>query len=604
MEPMTPPMTPDRLLASLNPDQRQAVESKAPHLVVIAGAGSGKTRTLAAKIVRLVRLEGAEPESVLAFTFTRAAASELRGRIQDALGLDAERVEITTLHGWAWSLLQLTGHGAGLQVAEEAEVEEEIDRLYEGVTRRPEANRVGVRALHAALREIETTGLTPDRTTIEGRGAVTAAELGAFDLARVLHQRLRLHGLISYGQILPLLEDHLNTHAADRTPQGQDAGEAWERFRSYRHVLVDEAQDLTELEQRLIRRLGEHAARCYVLDPRQAIYGWRGSIPLEPAEDAHVVPLRQGYRFGDPLASASEAAAANTWSGGWEWLERHARQLRAAQHETKLLEVRFSEEEREDVEDLRADPLELLLRHVPPARYGGQAVLTRTNRVADLIVARDPGRFHRVRNQVEPHLRAVMAMARLALNHRNAAACAHLLRVHGWPEAAVEEIRGNAGRRRPMSEQVRRHVESGKAQAPLLLTMLPDEKVARSLPLGALVPAVCSVRQEWKASRDDLLERLDRIGAHDAPLPRALDILADELRVDGAGWDYAERHELVGVGTIHGAKGREWDHVALVTHAEDGTSRDPEEWRTHYVALTRARRSLLVLELPRTWRAW
>lgn len=594
MEPMTPPMTPDRLLASLNPEQRRAVESQAPHLVVIAGAGTGKTRTLAAKIVRLVRLQGAEPESVLAFTFTRAAASELRGRIQDALGLEAERVEITTIHGWAWGLIRLLGVDY-LQVADQEELEEEMGRLYEGPTRRPEASHCGIRKLQEAVRHMETTGWNPE---LESAGT-SSRDTHARKLLQVLLARLRRSGLIPYAHILPELATHLGGCS-------EAACGACERLRAYRHVLVDEAQDLTELEQTLIRYLRQvgGTSTTYVLDPRQAIYGWRGSIPLRPAEDAHVVALRQGYRFGDPLASASEAAAANTWSGGWEWLESHARQLRAAQHETKLLEVRFSEEELEDVEDLRADPLELLLRHVPPARYGGGAVLTRTNRVADLIVAKDPQRFHRVRNQVEPPLRAVMALARLALNHRNAAACAHLLRVHGWPEAAVEEVRGNAGRRRPMSEQVQLHVESGKAQAPLLLSMLPDQRTARSLPLGALVPAVCSVRQEWKAGQAELLERLDRIGAHDAPLPHALDILADELRVDGAGWDYAERHELVAVGTIHGAKGREWDHVALVTHAEDETSRDPEEWRTLYVALTRARRTLLRLELPRTWRAW
>jgi len=598
MDPHTPPMTPDRLLVSLNPDQRAAVTSTADSLVVIAGAGTGKTRVLAARIVRLVRLEGVEPEAVLAFTFTRAAASELRGRIQDALGLEAERVEITTIHAWAMSLLRLAGGPeASLQVAEEAEVEEELGRLYEGATRRPEAAQCGIRKLREAIGHMETHGWNPE---LESAGT-SSRDVAARQLLRVLLARLRQSYLIPYAAILPALATHIGG-CVPLDHEGPCA--ACERLAAYRHVLVDEAQDLSELEQRIIRFLGEEARRLYVLDPRQSVYGWRGAQPLKPSDATAVQPLRQGYRYGAELAARAAAVGRECYGGGWEWLEDHTVTLTPAPHETPVAEIKLSTEQLEDVEDLSPlDPLEILLRHVPPARYGGGAVLTRTNRVADLIVDREPNRFHRVRNVVEDPLRAAMAMARLSLNHANPSACAHLLRVQGMTDTQIEIHRGRAGRRRSLLAQMR---TMDVAEIPSLMAFLPEEGAARRLPFASVFAAVCTVRPDWADQRDGILERLDRTGISEAPLPHALDRLADELRLDGAGWDYAARHELVGVGTVHGAKGREWDHVAVVTHAGSwpAPGTDPEEWRTLYVALTRARRSVRILELPESWRPW
>jgi DNA helicase-2/ATP-dependent DNA helicase PcrA len=288
-------------LQGLNEAQRQAAAHAGSPVVIVAGPGTGKTRTLTRRIARRV-WQGADPATVLAVTFTNKAAAELRERLQALLGHGpGGRVRVSTFHALALAMLndwrRQVQDQPPLQVLGEEQREELLAGLLAG---RPRRERV--RAAREVARAAE--GEDPDPPSdLVSRYRQALAERGAADLSWLVRDALDL-----------LEQDPV--HLA--------------RWRGRcRVVCVDEYQDLNRHQVRLVRLLCPQGADlCVIGDPDQAIYGFRGADPayfLRFCEDypgARQVALEQSYRSGRALLQAAQGLIAHapdrpqmrTWS--------------------------------------------------------------------------------------------------------------------------------------------------------------------------------------------------------------------------------------------------------------------------------------------------
>lgn len=267
------------LLAALDPEQRAAASATGGPLLVVAGPGTGKTRTLTHRIAHLVTECGIAPESCLALTFTRRARAEMYERLTALAGRDGARCTVTTFHGLALAILreehERAGLAAGFRVAEEGE------RL--------------------AVAE-EVTGSARDaRRLLAGRqgGQGDAEEKARFEKALRERGLVDVDGLV--GMAVQLLAD--------------DPALAHRYRERFGWICVDEYQDVDERQYQLLRFLSRpESDLCAIGDPDQAIYGFRGAdvgFFLRFQEDypgARVVTLGRNYRSTTPIVAGATQA--------------------------------------------------------------------------------------------------------------------------------------------------------------------------------------------------------------------------------------------------------------------------------------------------------
>ena len=294
------------VLAGLDPDQRVAAGAGAGPLLVVAGPGTGKTRTLTHRLAYLVAEGGLAAERCLAITFTRRACAELQERLDALVPGDARRMLVTTFHGLGLRILReqhdAVGLGPGFRVADEAERLELLGELLgcsEREARRLLPELVGRKRARAA----RWPGLAAEASEVAGPLARYEAAMRKRDLVD-LDDLLALPVMLLAGD--PAL-----------------AARYRERFG---FVAVDEYQDVDELQYRLLRLLTTPEANlCVIGDPDQAIYGFRGAdvgFFLRFAEDfpaATTVRLTRNYRSSPAIvAGALQAIAPSTLVAGRE----------------------------------------------------------------------------------------------------------------------------------------------------------------------------------------------------------------------------------------------------------------------------------------------
>ena len=292
----------DPVLFGLDAEQREAVISTAAPLAIVAAAGSGKTTVLTRRIAYRVGQGTAQARHVLALTFTRDAAAELKRRLRR---LDIrEPIEAATFHGMALRLLRdraLAAHQAPPQVANDRirlarEVLTELRLKAEPYAALADLDWARARMVSADHYEAASR-------QARRRSALPSAQYAAFVGA---YERLkRRRGVIDFDDLLT------QTLTALRTDPAWAEGVRWR----YRHLFVDEAQDLNPLQHAVLEGIrGGRADICLVGDPRQAIYGWNGADPSTLAEvEVHyprvtVLALRSNYRCSPQVLRAGAAA--------------------------------------------------------------------------------------------------------------------------------------------------------------------------------------------------------------------------------------------------------------------------------------------------------
>jgi DNA helicase-2/ATP-dependent DNA helicase PcrA len=298
----------DALLRDLNPPQREAVMAGDGPLLVLASAGSGKTRVIAHRIAHLIGVRGVHPRNVLAVTFTNKAAGEMARRVEGLLqpaGLRAPLV--ATFH--AVCVRMLRQHARHLGYPPHFTIHDEDDRLAlvkecmraEGLEDRAVTPAAVVHRISAAKNQMVTAA---DFETA-ARG-FREEQLAA--VYRRYQARLEATGGVDFDDLLLLA-----VRLLDETPEVL----AWYRG-LWRHVLVDEYQDTNRAQYRIIRLLtGEHANICCVGDPDQSIYKWRGADIrniLDFERDypgTRTVRLEQNYRSTKRILAAAGAVIAH-----------------------------------------------------------------------------------------------------------------------------------------------------------------------------------------------------------------------------------------------------------------------------------------------------
>jgi uncharacterized protein (TIGR00375 family) len=272
------------LLDRLDPDQRAAAERVAGPLLIVAGPGSGKTRTLTHRIAHLVA-GGAAPDSCLAITFTRRAAAEMRERLEALLPGAAARMPIHTFHSLGLAFLREHGEAAGLHREFRVAGEAERAALLQEVL---EVSRTRAERLLRAISRAKRTGAPADLGLAEA--------LARYDEALALRNWIDFDDLV--GKTIAALEGYPGLVALTR-----------DRFR---HVSVDEFQDVDDSQVRLLSLLVPSGGNlCVIGDPDQAIYGFRGADAScfdrfhRDHPGAAVIRLRRNYRSTGTIVTAA-----------------------------------------------------------------------------------------------------------------------------------------------------------------------------------------------------------------------------------------------------------------------------------------------------------
>src|SRR5687767_9708114 len=293
-------------LSGLNPEQQEAVLKTEGPLLILAGAGSGKTRVIAHRIAYIVSEELTEPDRILAVTFTNKAAGEMRTRVETLLRVDCQRMWISTFHSLCARLLRREAPHVGL--SRDFVIYDSTDQLS---------------AIKQAMRE-----LGMDDATVQPRVA----------LSRISHAKNRMEGPevftasswnprdqqigTLYGMYLKALTDANALDFDDLLLKTVELFERSEQVRDkysekFRFLMVDEYQDTNRPQYLLIQRLASrHRNLCVVGDPDQSIYKWRGAdlrniLDFEQDfSEAKIVRLERNYRSTQVILDAASAVIA------------------------------------------------------------------------------------------------------------------------------------------------------------------------------------------------------------------------------------------------------------------------------------------------------
>src|SRR5881227_3951706 len=299
--------SPEQYLADLNPPQREAVLATEGPLLVIAGAGSGKTRVLTYRVAHLINAVGAKPNEILAITFTNKAAGEMRERLQRLLGRSGQGLWILTFHAACGRILrreaQRLGYRSNFTIYDQADQIRLVKQCLEELERDPK--RFTPRGIHNQISHAKNRLVSPDEyaNQVQSFYDQTVA-----DVYQLYQRRLFASNAVDFDDLLMLTVDVL-----ERFPE---ALEKWQK--AFRYILVDEYQDTNHAQYRLLQLLaGKHQNVFAVGDPDQSIYAFRGADInniLDFERDfpgTRTIALEQNYRSTNNILDAANHVITN-----------------------------------------------------------------------------------------------------------------------------------------------------------------------------------------------------------------------------------------------------------------------------------------------------
>jgi len=309
---------PETYLDDLNPAQREAVLTTEGPLLVVAGAGSGKTRVLTRRIAHLLHAVGAKPQEILAITFTNKAAAEMRERLEGLVGPPARACWVMTFHAACGRILRREaprlGYRTSFTIYDQADQVRLVKQCLEELDRDPK--RFTPRGIHSQISNAKNQLVGPGEY---------ASRVSSFydqtvaDVYELYQQRLFASNAVDFDDMLYLTVDVL-----ERFPE---AAERWQK--AFRYVLVDEYQDTNHAQYRLLQLLSATHMNVFAVgDPDQSIYAFRGADirnVLEFERDfpgARTIALEQNYRSTNAILEAAngvirhnrERKEKNLWS--------------------------------------------------------------------------------------------------------------------------------------------------------------------------------------------------------------------------------------------------------------------------------------------------
>jgi ATP-dependent DNA helicase UvrD/PcrA len=307
------------ILNGLNSEQRKAAEKIDGPLLILAGAGSGKTRTVTYRIAHMVLEKGISPYKILAVTFTNKAAKEMRERVESLIGLDAKKVMVSTFHSFGVRLLRVyaakLGYDANFNIYDADDQKKLVGRLMKELV--VTNKQMTPASVVSRISKYKEDGDEPADVTKEVYNADTRVIAAVYEKYA---EELIKNNAMDFADLL------LNTNKL------LDDKEVLEKIQDrYEYVMVDEYQDTNNIQYQIITKIAKKYKNiCVVGDEDQSIYGFRGAnikniLDFEKEyKDALVVKLEQNYRSTQNiLGAANSVIKLNTTSRGKNlWTEK------------------------------------------------------------------------------------------------------------------------------------------------------------------------------------------------------------------------------------------------------------------------------------------
>ena len=318
---------PEALLEGLNPQQRAAVIHEGPPLLIVAGAGSGKTRVLAHRIAHLLAARDVRPGQILAITFTNKAAGEMRDRVASLIGARSQGMWVSTFHSACVRILRREAAHVGLKSTFSIYDAADSQRLMSMVLRDLDLDpkRYRPRAFSAQVSNLKNE-LVDEETYSAGLGEASHQERMVAEAYRLYQARLRQANAMDFDDLIMATVNILQAFP--------DVAEYYHR--RFRHVMVDEYQDTNTAQYQLVRELVGHVAGgsaggdtdgantgviapaelAVVGDADQSIYAFRGATIRNIVEfeqdypNARTILLEQNYRSTQTILRAANAVIA------------------------------------------------------------------------------------------------------------------------------------------------------------------------------------------------------------------------------------------------------------------------------------------------------
>ncbi|MBX3180422.1 MAG: UvrD-helicase domain-containing protein [Candidatus Hydrogenedentes bacterium] len=599
-------------MISLNREQKAAVTAADGPLLVLAGAGSGKTRVIIERMAWLVEERGVDPRYLLALTFTNKAAAEMRERFARRLEVDRVASWLGTFHSFALFVLRREiehlGRNRNFTVFDAADQLSLMKRLVKAMPR--EMAEVSPRdALHW-ISNLKQEVKAPDHEAEPD----DRAEIACRYLWDAYHAALKAASAVDFDDLLVLMVELL-----------RDCPDVRERYQQrYRHVLVDEYQDTNRAQYLIARYLSEGHGNIFAVgDEDQSIYSWRGADINNILDfsrdfpDASVVRLEQNYRSTQTILDAANNVVQHN-------INRLGKTLRTESGPGDRVGFYLAETGEEEAD--------FVIRHMARKGYSPAqvAVLYRTNNQARLIeeALRAKDIHYTVVGGIKfysrKEIKDVLAYLRVLANPIDDEALRRIINVpaRGIGATTQERLEEYAQLRKCSLLQVMRDTEldetlPGRARkaAGELVHLIDDLALdAKELDLGDLVEKLLDetgyrdfIQQSDEKDFRTRLESLDEFvvscRTRDAKGERGLLPFLQDLSLiaDVDTWD--SDVPAVTLMTIHSAKGLEFDYVYLIGLEEgllpfgvDFGEEDnlEEERRLCYVAMTRARQGLVL----------
>ncbi|MFH2055449.1 MAG: UvrD-helicase domain-containing protein, partial [bacterium] len=605
------------ILAGLNEPQLQAVTHRDGPLLVLAGAGSGKTRVLTTRVAFLLSESLAQPEEILAVTFTNKAAGEMKERIQHLTGIDSRRMQVSTFHSFAARLLRVHGERIGIPAGYTIYDDEDSLALIKSCIK-----ELGIDSKVATPRVVQHR-ISDSKSELVGVEEYErlAADFITEKVARVyaLYQRrLRKAGALDFDD---LLSEAVRLMASDE--QTSDLLQ-----RRYRYLLIDEYQDTNRAQYQMALLLAGQRQNLFAVgDEDQSIYGWRGAninniLDFEvDFPGCKIVRLEQNYRSTQRILKAASTVIANNKL-------RKGKTLFSTGEVGEPLTLLITESDRAEAEEVAGRIERQITAGVPRKEI---AILYRTNAQSRVLEESLKRRFIAyqivggVRFYQRREVKDLLAYLRLLLNPKDDVS---FTRVVNYPKRGIGttsiaklstaaqarglsllELAGSASLSDvlPKSTAVKlqkfahllRDLEVKLSVQPLepFIAMVADRSgIIAELKDGDPIEAEARLENiaELASSAGEFQENNPELGLREYFEEIALYTDIDDLN---------RNDDTVTLMTLHAAKGLEFDSV-FITGLEEGLFplarclEDPrqleEERRLMYVGMTRARRDLTI----------
>lgn len=611
-------MSKTKILEGLNPAQAEAVEyNTRPHMIV-AGAGSGKTKALTHKIAYILA-EGFEPENILALTFTNKAANEMKERILELVGKKAEKIWMGTFHSILARILRMEAETLGYQKNFSIYDKEDSNSLVNNLMQELGIEIDGMNAnnIHHRISNLKNQMIGPEE--FEKDFAKNPKEKHLAKVFKEYNRRLKVNNAMDFDDLLLKPIELFNTNQR-----------ALQNYRKqFKYILVDEFQDTNKAQYEIIKFLATPRTKvCVVGDDAQSIYGWRGAhignmLDFEKDFDkAEVFRLEQNYRSTKTILKAADSVIKNNKGQIKKtlWTENNDGEqltiLKCADEKDEAYQIAKKIKKEVSSKKLSLNDVAILYRVNSQSRALEEAL--RRDKIPYKIVG--GVEFYR-----RKEIKDIVAYLRVLANQEDEES---LLRIMNFPQRGI----GNTSISKmiefarklnislfttmarvfeviAVKERIQKNVKQFKQLLDKYIELKDQLSIAELS--SALVDELGILRMYKEENSSDSMQRYENVQEllraiqefNEENKDANLDSFLEEVSLIAGVDQLDESKNSITMMTIHAAKGLEFP-VVFVTGCEedlfplnnkfDRNATDEEERRLFYVAITRAEKKVFI----------